>query len=1181
MSILVTSFALETFKALYAYFLTDGIKCVGELVKFKRSNVTLKSCFTRALSKVLKKHEIKDEVDFKNDQQKLFVCGNVSVENLLKGDGLTKELYNNYLRELSKHFWLCGMVKLHLLSLSTALTQEINSKLSTLIVQFKSGEKFLNEAYLNNGLGADITIVQSERKPEHYNQHIILRSEVYKLGEIAKNCKVLFLYGEKLIGKSILAEQIAETFKDKTKSCLNLHYKEEGNAIEFVHQHNKKNDVVIIDNLNTSFGNEYAERIFHFLLSLPHDSITIVTGNEDISDLLTSISLDGLIKYEVKPFQNSEVEKIAETYGMPRDSKLLNMLESMSKHPLLVRAYCEQCCQNQWKIVPTLYQLFAYKGSNQLNSYLVKIIKEVIPDENTRNLLARINLIRLSHPTQEMITVLANVKPPISGYMERLNALMPSWIRIEKGSYVLNDLLHYWTFGLLTSEKNSCYLSISKFMLEKKTVNTLEVFQVITYLSNGGAYNDAGILLANSLAKAKEQNLPSESLYYNLIWIDLPLPEKMSPNVKDIVRISQIISPYTDKKYYPFLVNNILRILQSGGVNPLLKKSSYFLLSMFSSSYLNNIKLGGECFDRAMECDSNLPYQESLKPVYDSLNSESKKIVNFFLMKSDDVENYREYLKKGAGELNLSLCYSFSCHIMGEICGRYGEKPPVWKEVLEEMRKYYDASFEYKRTNLSLAFAIQILLISGQHLQDPVLIKCYYTNFLKQNLGEVSKSGLDYAVGYGNDTLKDYHTAKDYLLSAYQNAKQLPSDIRNEILLLLSFIEAHDSRKDKQLKYIDELNINQNKEPNDIQMAKYYGEATIAYWDSDKLVSEKNMEKCLEIILQYYHTDSENILYKMMLTKAGCCIGQMFTYVNKNHYEDKFLVPFPGLFTECNSEVFYKGDFSNKEFSVVFQMYQLNLLLKSGGAETWAEKLIDLADKLKCDTSLVRAISMLSISFIVKNDYHTLEKIINIVLISYQNKLPSDAPKIKRIDSFFFFFIIPMMISYESEVLENGSSNILLNHILPILKKADSIFEDQNCRQQFLDVLEGNVLHNKVNSNPNISTTFDLLKLQKEDPLHSFLILYHVVSYVECIFSQMADYDVLLSRLSSSLLKYEMKKFPDQLEINLIQTKGLNYINQTVDFKYKAVAKVFYNAIKDISHLTPKENNSLLAWLGY
>jgi hypothetical protein len=129
--------------------------------------------------------------------------------------------------------------------------------------------------------------------------------------------------------------------------------------------------------------------------------------------------------------------------------------------------------------------------------------------------------------------------------------------------------------------------------------------------------------------------------------------------------------------------------------------------------------------------------------------------------------------------------------------------------------------------------------------------------------------------------------------------------------------------------------------------------------------------------------------------------------------------------------------------------------------------------------------------------------------------------------------------------------------------------------------LEGNVLHNKVNSNPNISTTFDLLKLQKEDPLHSFLILYHVVSYVECIFSQMADYDVLLSRLSSSLLKYEMKKFPDQLEINLIQTKGLNYINQTVDFKYKAVAKVFYNAIKDISHLTPKENNSLLAWLGY
>lgn len=250
------------------------------------------------------------------------------------------------------------------------------------------------------------------------------------------------------------------------------------------------------------------------------------------------------------------MEKVAYSYEMPHDFVLKKLVYNGFCHPLVANACCKLCKDDEWKGSKVLEDLLFRVQYFDLPRKLSVFVSRFVPEEHTRHLMARISLLRLETIHETTIIALANVHPSISGYKEKLTALIPDWIQQDKDVFHVSNLLKYWNYGLLEEEKKSCYIATAKSILNKKVLTPIELSEIIICLVNGGQYDDAGYIYTSALEKLKkfESDIKEKPLFASF-WIDLPLPDKMSDDVKIIVRISQLTSSITEEKYKKYIVS--------------------------------------------------------------------------------------------------------------------------------------------------------------------------------------------------------------------------------------------------------------------------------------------------------------------------------------------------------------------------------------------------------------------------------------------------------------------------------------------------------------------------------------------------------------------------------------------------------------------------------------------------
>lgn len=1179
-------FATTTFVALYNAFIEKAVDDflwpnLKGIFK-KKSYSTLTSCFDHALNDVMKKHPesnsenfrklLRDEV-FENDD---IIRSLPSLSNKYISD-----IYKKFLQNLEKSPKLKILIKWHLLSISEITITKINKDFSKLASDITKVRDDVHKMMMSKGLSADVTIKQAEKQTRKFDKHIILRDDIKTLLPLMQACKILNLYGARLIGKSILAQQIINASK-KDAEIVDLHYSEDINVIDVIKEYDQTQRIIVIDNLNYRYGDDYSERIIDFILESNLKSTFIITTIEPLKDLTKGTSTRGILTFQVKEFTVDEMEKVAYSYEMPHDFVLKKLVYNGFCHPLVANACCKLCKDDEWKGSKVLEDLLFRVQYFDLPRKLSVFVSRFVPEEHTRHLMARISLLRLETIHETTIIALANVHPSISGYKEKLTALIPDWIQQDKDVFHVSNLLKYWNYGLLEEEKKSCYIATAKSILNKKVLTPIELSEIIICLVNGGQYDDAGYIYTSALEKLKkfESDIKEKPLFASF-WIDLPLPDKMSDDVKIIVRISQLTSSITEEKYKKYIVKDLLRIANLETVPDKLKFFTYRLLAFYAAS-ISDIDLAHTCIElNSKLAMTTIDLASQFKKEQEELDEKFNQISTYFLFTSKDLEEFKKSLQNAKIDISLSLAFEFSRYTLGRLCPERDLNKSDWITILSKYNEYLKAIRETANDNLNIAFTTQVLLIEGKEVKDMDLLNHDIEEIKHTNPDSLAIAMYKYALGYSyyvNGMLND---ALKVLEEANKQSSELPQIVANQTLYLLSYLYALEGNIDKRLSAINDINFTDNTETTERDKAEYYGEKALALWDAKHKDDAISMiEDCLDIAINLIQTDKDNYLYKCLLSKVGMCVQQWYAYLTKGEFLKDYAIPMPGLFTERFDSILAEGDYDMKPFGILLQAYHLDTLTINKNASRIAKQMLECSKRHP--NRLHSVLNILTIPMILDKQYSALSELMRIDKLAKEQPSPSGMPQANPTDSFMNFYILPLLMNYIVEIQSMGSSTILGDVVISLIKEAQEYdgYCDKEITNSIIDIIEGKKA-DLSNVNISVKVTSMIMNLAGDcRSTDAFIYLYSIIHNNEKLYSSIVGGDKLMCDFAFSVLQKQINTRSYELDINSINEKGISYIDSSpMKIRYKKVMKVFYFALKQDLNEPANIKNQIVDWL--
>ena len=1039
----------------------------------------------------------------------------------------------------------------------------------------------VHKLMLSKGLSADVSIKQSNELTRRFDNHIILRDDIDNLLHMLQSCKILNLYGARLVGKSILAQQIINASKLEAET-IDLHYREDINVIDLIKAYDQSQRTIVIDNLNFRYGLDYSERIIDFILETNLKSTFIITTIEPLNDLTKGTSTRGILTFQVKDFTLGEMERIAFSYNMPNDFALKNLVYNGYCHPLVANACCKLCEDDAWKGSKVLKDLLFRVQYFDLPRKLSVFVNRFIPDEQTRHLMARITLLRLGTIHETTIVALANVLPTISGYKEKINSLIPDWLQQDNDVFHVSNLLKYWQYGLLEEEKKSCYIATAKSILSKRILTPTELSEIIICLVNGGKYDDAGYIYSSGLEKFKElESDVKEKPLFASFWIDLPLPDKMSDNVKITVRISQLTSSLTDAKYKKYIVKDLLNIAAIETVSDKLKAFIYRLLAFYAAS-INDINLAHKCIElNSKLAMTNIELPNQYKKEQEELDEKFNQISSYFLFTSNNLDDFKKSLQNTKIDISLSLAFSYSGYIFGRLCPQGDLTKSDWLTILSSYNEYLKAIRETDNENLNIAFTTRYLLVVGKEIKDVDLLEKYFKDLKQASPNTLAMAMYQYALGYSYYINGNYKDALSILNEANKQSSNLSLNVAHKILYLLSYLYAIDNNVEKRLAAINAIEFTDDGETTERDKAEYYGEKALALWDAKhKEAAISIIEDCLDISIKLLQSDKDNYLNKCLLSKVGMCVQQWYAYLTKGDFLKDYATPMPGLFTERFDSILAEGDYDMKPFGILLQAYHLDTLTINRNAGKLARQMMECSKQHP--NRLYSVLNILTIPMILDRQYSALSELLSIDKQAKAQSSPSDMPQANPTDSFINFYILPLLMSYIVEVQSMGGSTILGDVVIPLIKEAQKYdgYCDIEITNSIIDILEGKEI-DLSNVNIWVKVTSMIMNLAGDcSSTDAFIYLYNVLHNNEKLYCSIMGGEKLMYDFAFSALLKQMNTHGDDLEIDSINEKGILYIKgSSMKIRYKKVMKVLYFALKQELNVPANIKNQIIDWL--
>lgn len=960
--------------------------------------------------------------------------------------------------------------------------------------------------------------------------HIIHREElVNKCIEFLDAGKILIIHGALKVGKTTLAQLIVQ----------------------------KKKGIKIIE----SDSNQCLETIVFNLIANHQESSYIVITTSELYQFASTLDFSIIEQVEVPLLSLDETAELVQTYHPSKD--LTNFIFShTSGHPLLIKTLCTYLSSCDWNIDKDNFeQILNFKFDHNLPRALSDMMCHFIKESDTRNMLNRLMLI-FGCFTEKEVCLLAEVAPKIDGPKSRLYSLVSTWITENNGRYKVSPLLKKgWQPDLPNDCMRQCNKQLAQNIINSKhPLNEIDILGYITYSTNAGELDDAGLMYITFLMKLHDLHveLPQNSLLRG-IWADLPLPIEMSLKVRIEFRLAQLmLLSGLSYDIRHFLLWDLKRLLDGyEGDN----KSFYYGSLAFLCWQEEDIEGGLKYYNLLNTMDNG---NNSTTPSFlNNYTSLINKNIWYLLIRFTKIDEFVSWLDSFSLSDNdyshsnkevCTCCYLSVIHLISQHMQGCDEN-----NKLIALYRIQEKAEQKNCPELAIVCLFKILdlyAVAGKYDDAKELYEKYYSNYKKYPLAEILLNGVMAFVCFRS---KHWEEENWHYFTQAINAsdKNLIPDVQLHAIELYAYVVA-EKNPVYSIELLKEALEYADDESHRIDLFDYYqckGELSYAFWCiGNKEKAVELLSDCVKFVIPL--AENEKDYSKTYLCLCNCLINYYSVDLLDKEMNDGCTVPIRGMFTESNPMGFDDIYTTDRLYVSSYQMCDLcNSLQLTSMEHEWAKMTIETCRSRNTVEEVHYLIFKLLPLFLLDDDLENAKYIIDhsakAIRLTHRNR-PELLKKSADLE-FVEFQIIPLLI--EALMLKLRGSNIGLDLVRKIINNytpdvdftsfelVKMVFNQDEYNECFIRRI------NKLDINENYSVYLCayLMTAFYSDSNYAFslliIILPNLQQQLELIIGNRVN--TLINKFVSTFWKVKILQCPNEfLEYALLKDKGLKMIDK-------------------------------------
>lgn len=942
--------------------------------------------------------------------------------------------------------------------------------------------------------------------------------------------KILVIFGSLKIGKSTLAAQIHQ---HRPKTAI----------YDSVLQTDLENKVKIL--LQEGKGGE---------------SVLVSTGALNLN--IAGLDDSRVCQIEVPLLTVDETKELVDTYG-PEQNLHMFIYAQSGGHPVLVRTLCEYLKANHWRLDEKHFSnLLAYSFDYNLSRTMSDLMRTLLSDTTDRALLNRLLIVNGSF-TEEDACKLAGIDPSIDEPRMRLNGLVPTWVMPLDYCFKANPLISkLWKPDVPEQTFKDANLLLAEGILTKKKVlGEHDVLNYILYSIKGGADDNAGRMYITILMKLDDiGELPHGSLLCKL-WMDVPLPEGMSIDVKIGVRYLQIalikdlsatqrsflikdlkdnVSKCTDAEKIPFYNSMITMICWMEG----------------------DIEGGLSHYHRYLESKGN--DNKLLKTIGDAKSFFDNNIW-FFLLRLSNEQDFINWLDVFNAD---DIEYSHNDHVICECCYLAIER--LWryhlggKTVNDRVKILFRIleKAELKRcSELAIACVFAIMeIFNSEHRYEEArsLYESKYSKYEELPFAQLILNG-----SMGNSYFRDVAEAHSHALDYFKRSlsiadTELIPNIMLHVKQMMAYVLA-ETNINAAVKELEEALQYVSDVKHRIDIYEYYqciGELSYAYWCAgNKQKAVEKLSECVRFVTNDLQDGKEKFA-KSFICLLGCLIIKYQCDLDNKPMPKDQAIPHHGMFTENDLSSF--DDLYSKD-RIYTSCYQMCQLCKMVGlrdlAREWAHRALDACKKRGEVREIHYLLFLLLPYFIEDNDKDAILFVIKHTCeaqrISYENH-----PELHKENADFEFVefrIVPLLMVSLSQNLRGDDSGLklikkVLDNYHPVnnpekFELVKSVFDRPSYDKDYIAEI------NKLDMNDNyvVYICAYLMTAYQSESDYAFSLLITLLPILEKQLIQILDEDIkpIINHFVTDFWKAKILTAPNEFkDYKFLREKGLPLIEK-------------------------------------
>lgn len=369
---------------------------------------------------------------------------------------------------------------------------------------------------------------------EQYVKNIILN---------LRKSQWIHIYGKMFTGKTQTLIRIAEHVASYIWITVKADEFQNVNVKELDLQ---EDTVIFIDGIPNMAKPGIKEKCLQILSECKEKKCKLITTGYENAEVYTKgfVKPEELVSIELNGLSEDEVNEIMRNHNAPEGlfhtKGYHNFVELCKELPPIVMEVVHRMETNGWKYDNDVFKTIITRRTESMEEQMKYLFLEAVDDEETRRLYYRMVYANRTIK-KSWISPIALIPEKIKQSDKNLELLRNRWIYADGNLYRCpNKILQNYAEEQLNNDEKR---EINEFLIkeiQKHSLEPLDISDLFLYYNRLEKYDAQGILCYQIMEQMMENNVKEYPVSVEMFWQGMPLPKKMSPFIKVMVRTEQL-----------------------------------------------------------------------------------------------------------------------------------------------------------------------------------------------------------------------------------------------------------------------------------------------------------------------------------------------------------------------------------------------------------------------------------------------------------------------------------------------------------------------------------------------------------------------------------------------------------------------------------------------------------------